>query len=304
MRLYQLYVHVPEYIHQGLASGRFVRHAGVIRGGSTYSHPGGIVAHLRDAGTSIPAPSLGLPAFETAMLGTQMMTLGYLKVRFDRLEGYVKRMLPVVERTLQVVSEIQDVQYLEWARSVARGIELLSRCTIDSKPAWLEDARSRFVEGLADLRLLLIRHDGEALLGKYQLVEPLLEMAAFGAVGEVHALTLLDASVPARKQSLDAHAGLWRGIRERLEEVPPPTKRIPTRAMLETAKQRNPYELKRRWLEGSNAVLDTIDGEKGFLDAVAEAPNAKLVEWCEGAERHRGGTLCLVRREEDEPEAT
>jgi hypothetical protein len=298
MHTYHVMLAVPEYIHQGLQNGSLVRNAaGVIRH-AIGPNKGNIVAHLREAApvrmqeaVGPSSPSGDLLASNMATLALQAATMAYLQVRFDAIEHQLTQVLRISQDTYAAVRKIRDFQYLDYATMWVRGFEALQRFQDGGGHHHLKDACRAFRDAIADLKRLLMTHDGEQLLGTAAQIELLLRLAAAGAAAEIQALTLAKAPAEEQAAALRSHRQFWSEFLGRLEDVPPPTRRFPTLEMLRSGPMGH-LERQRRWQFEATTLIETFDVEN-FLLKSASTRLQEVAAWLQ-APADAAKPLCLL----------
>lgn len=298
MYTYRVALAVPAHIHEGLQNGALVRNAaGVIRH-AIGPNKGHIVAHLREASPTAVQDAVGTPSSpgdllvsNMATVALQAATLAYMHVRFDRLERQVTQVLRVSRDTYEAVSRLRDFQYLDYAAMWMRGFEALQRFQDGGGRHHLEDACRSFRDANADLKRLLLIHDGERLLGNADQIELLLRLSAAGATAELQALALAEAPAKERQAAMRSYRLFWSEFLERIERVPPPTRRLPTLEMLRSGSL-GYHERQRRWQREAAALIEAFDVEHFLLESASTRPQ-ELEAWLH-APSGEAMPLCLL----------
>lgn len=287
MAIHKVHLAIPFEIERGLNQGYLIRNgAGVVR--ATALHPtrsaGSIVGHLRevDPGRNGSARSVLASLDATAML--QATTLLYLKVRFDRVESLLHAIHHQGSEILATMNEVKTLLYLDFARPAAAALEFLRRYQHDREAGFCEEARLRFIEAAAGLRLLLRTHTAERLIENGTQLEAIFRTGSVCVAGELHCATVLGKGSATRIKTLEDYESIWREADDALDKLVPPSRRIPTIAMLR-ASNGDPMRA-RAHLQGlARERVDACRSERVVLDAIQTLPTETWDHWVDGANR-------------------
>jgi len=229
------------------------------------------------------------------------MLFGFALARIDGhlqlVERAVSNTLDMVRHSLRALRDVGDLQVVGFTVQVERGVELLQRGLDSGDRAYFARAAERLEEGFADIRTVLRTMSGEQMLENASQIRQLLRAAALCATGEMQAMLLADKGLETRIASLKAHQSFWKEVRDRLQEIPGPATRLPTLAMLRTEKERGLMNTRRKWMEQVQQMLETLQGEEAFLQALQTIPESELGAMTSGDADGAGAVLCLVNRE-------
>ncbi len=87
----------------------------------------------------------------------------------------------------------------------------------------------------------------------------------------------------------------WQGILDRLNDVPGPSRRIPTLAMLETQSELGLMRTKDLWAQATQSLLDIMEGELAFIETLKTLPPKDLEQMQKKSQVSRQAVFCLVK---------
>lgn len=261
------YIHVtleiPPWVEAGLRDGSLIRDAaGIIRKADTKE----IICHLREIDLSPFWQNLCMSPVQWLTAGLQIATIGYLKLRLDRVERSLESLYAMSEHILSELRSIEDHLWLTAVQGVARGVELLARERARGDGHWLHDAERYFITGAADIWLHIHNRSGEGLIEHAPYVQKLLSYAAMAAAGEFICMGQRRADEREMLAVLGQHRDHWNEFRRSLASVLPPTHRFPTLKMLQASG--NPWHMRNTWDDEAHAIIQQLENEQVFQQAL------------------------------------
>lgn len=200
----------------------------------------------------------------------------------------------ICTRVLEEVRRISDRQYLEQAKEVYRGLEYLTRWRMGQDRAMTIKAEDCFIEGSADLWRLLSGNSAEELLERQAISETLLRAAVQSGIGELECKLIRGSTPKARIGFLALQQERWEELRKRLEALPPPQRRFPTREMLQCSLNKSYWQIRNEWITEISSIIEVLDGQQVFEEALERTEPQALTTWARRVEEQQCGVLCLI----------
>jgi hypothetical protein len=298
MATYQVLMHVPEAIHRGLSGGSLMRDAAGIVRTTAGSHPGSIVAHLREVGqASAVQPSLAPALISTgALAAIQIASTIYLSRKLDKIEALTRHVLTETQKVLTTVSEIREELYRDKARNFWRALEFYRLWARAGRDGDLQKALEHFVQGKADIIEVVGRMGSESLIENPERSGYLLSALTMNAGGQMMAMAHLEYPADALRAEVDDYRGLLGLKANELRAAPAPRNKMPTFEMLAATRETGgPVVAARNLRRSLDAVRDSLEAEVQLGGGILDLPRKELQSFSHRLEAEGSADYCALR---------
>lgn len=160
--------------------------------------------------------------------------------------------------------------------------------------AMMIKAEDCFIKGSADLWLLLFRNSAEELLERQAISETLLRAAVQSAIGELECKLIRGSMLKERISFLALHRERWEELRKRMEALPPPQRRFPTRELLQCSPTKSYWQTRNEWIAEIGSIIEVLEGQQALEETLAQTEPQALTTWARRIEDQQYGVLCLI----------
>lgn len=273
MSVIKVFLDVPEEIAQGIVSGQYVRNAaGVIRWATGTDKAGQVVCHLKEI--LVPENPIPRPVFPIqpamgqalllptgAMMVFQMAAFASLMQKLDKIETAIEAMHTDVKSILEKMDKIATHLWLEPLIPVAHGTEFMLGARF--RPNFLEESRKSFVKARAEIKLFLSRQGHMDLLEHLPAAEQLFLGLSTSLTGEYFCLQAQEARADEAEHVLAQYQEIFSDCNNKLAQIPPRTRYVPTPAQLRHQPKLKPLKAK------MSDTYECIDAERVFAKALS-----------------------------------
>lgn len=266
MSIITIGVELPADLARGILGGLLKREGGVVRRVAD----GTIVAHLREAGlpamTSATALSMGVALVQVA-------GLVFIEHHLRRIESRIVQLSEAAQLTLERVGRVERRQWTSVGDRFAAALEFLRQSAASGGASDLERARGYLIECRAAIRHQVQETTVDEFLAIGLDTEWLLRLDLDCAAAELHVYNRLGGNPRGESRtSLQSHRETFDLFGRRLDDLPSPRRRLPSREMVNASPEGNPYRTAARWRTETAGVVDALDREIEVQDLLAEVP--------------------------------
>ena len=262
---------IPKEIMEGLRSGKYIREApGIIRWAKGTENAGKIFAHLREA-TGELSNTLGQKILLSvgAVAAIQVAGFVYLGYELKKVRQAIQTLHHDVGNILNTVEIIHQTQWIEKLQCIFHGIELLNQTTVNL--GFLEEAQKSFTKGRGEISQFILHQNPIKLVEYLPQMEELVKGMGICFAGEYYIFQKRKADIEEIYHSIDRYNELFADIKNKLEQIPPVTHRLPSLKQLENTKKLKTF------LAQISATINYIQEEKSFMSALSCADREEIL---------------------------